>query len=275
MVLTFTAVSLWQMQPASVHPSCISSRADVGALQGFARRLTCPVALRLFESRDVLVRGYGRCRRITRRCSDLPRELRPQIASHEKARDRRHHGVVEVSGDNTGIRPEPYKNEQAGRFEERPLLRHEIVKAESRHPVPRISLDFFRDRVPDHLDLRIVEYVLLENLRCAKLVAAMDQINLARVPRQKISLLTGGVSTTNDGHDLLLEERSIADRAVRYSLARVLQLTRNPELDGSSASGHDDGGRAEDVPGFGLGVEISVGHLGHRRHAGRLEKLGA
>src|SRR4029077_13191737 len=108
----------------------------------------------------------------------------------------------------------------------------------------------------------------------AELVAAMDQINLARIPSEEIRLFYGGVSAADDGHDLLLEERRIADRAVRYSLAGIFQLAGNPELDGSSTSGHDDGGRAKDVPAFGLGVEIPVGHLGHRRHAGRLEELG-
>src|SRR6202162_3625908 len=103
----------------------------------------------------------------------------------------------------------------------------------------------------------------------------MDQVDLARVPCQEISLLTGCISATHHGHDLLLEERRIADRAIRYSLAGVLQLPGNPELDGSSAGSHDDGGRAEDVPALGLGVEIPVGHLGHRRYAGRLEELGA
>src|SRR5258706_15835039 len=102
----------------------------------------------------------------------------------------------------------------------------------------------------------------------------MDQINLARVPCQEISLLDGGISATDHGHDLFLEESGITDRAVRYSLAGVLELAGNPQLDGSSAGSNDDGGRTEDVSAFGLGVEIPVGHLGHRCHAGRLEELG-
>ncbi len=183
--------------------------------------------------------------------------------------------MVEVPGNHPRVRAEPDEDEQTRRLEERPLLRHEIVQVEAGHPFLRIALDLLRDRVPDYFDLRILEHVLLQNLGGPELVAPVNQVHLARVPRQEIGLLDRGIAPSDDRHDLLLEECGVADRAVRHSLARVLQLARNPELDRSSAGGHDRCRRAKDIAVVGLRVKIPIGHFRHRCHRHGLEELRA
>ena len=171
--------------------------------------------------------------------------------------------MIEMPCDHARVGPETHENEQARRGKQCSLLSHEIVQAQPGHPLLRIALDLLRDCVPDHLDLWIVEDVPLQNLGCAEFVSTMDQIDLARVSREKIRFFACGIAAADHRHDLLLEEGRVADRAVRHSLSRVLQLARNPELDRSSARCHDHRGRTENVAVLDLGVEMTVGHLRH------------
>src|SRR4029079_7269891 len=117
------------------------------------------------------------------------------------------------------------------------------------------------------------EDVLLQNLRSSELVAAMDQIDFCRIPCKEVGFLARGIPAADDGDDLLLEERGVADRAVGHSPSGVLQLTGNSQLDGSSSRRHDHGRRSEDLTVLRGRVEIPVFHLGHCRDARRLEEL--
>ena len=53
----------------------------------------------------------------------------------------------------------------------------------------------------------------------------MNEIDFRRVPREKIRFLARGITATDHCHYLLLEERSIADRAVRNSFASAYVKT--------------------------------------------------
>src|SRR5947208_2575282 len=92
----------------------------------------------------------------------------------------------------------------------------------------------------DRLPLPVVQP--LENLRRAQLVAAVDEIHLVGIAREKIRFLGGRITATDYGDRVVPEEGAIADRAIRYALARVFDLTRNAELHGRAA-GRDDCGR--------------------------------
>ena len=103
-------------------------------------------------------------------------------------------------------------------------------------------MDFVNHGIPDRLDLRILEDATLENLRRTQLIAAVDEIHLVGIAREKIRFLGGRITATDYGDRVVPEEGAIADRAIRYALARVFELTRNAELHGGAA-GRDDGGR--------------------------------
>jgi len=100
-------------------------------------------------------------------------------------------------------------------------------------------------------------------------------VHLARVPGEEIALLDRRIPASHHRDNLLLEECGIADRAVRHSPPRELELAGNSELDRRSASRYDRRGRAENLSGLGLGVKIAVWHLRHRRNTGGFEELSA
>ena len=103
----------------------------------------------------------------------------------------------------------------------------------------------------------------------------MDEVDLRRVAGEKIRFLACGVTAADYRHDLLLEERRVADRAVRNPFASILEFTRNSQLDRSSAGRHDDGGRSEYLPVLAFGMEVAVFHFSDRIDARRLEEFGA
>src|SRR3954467_14557156 len=106
-------------------------------------------------------------------------------------------------------------------------------------------------------------------------MTAVNEIDLARVPRKEVSFLGRGVTAADYGNHVLLEECSVAYGAVRHSLPRELQLARNPQLYRRSTRSDNRRRRPEDVPVLGLGVEIPVRHLRHGFNARRLEELRA
>src|SRR3954464_5693861 len=143
------------------------------------------------------------------------------------------------------------------------------------HPLLFIAFHLLDYGVPDHFDLRILEHVLLKDLRGAELVPAMYEVNLARVARQEVGFFDCGVAAADDRHDLLLEEGGVADRAIRHALPRVFQLTGYSELDRRAARSDYHRRRSKYLALVGLGEEITVGLLGHRRDARRLEEFRA
>ena len=57
--------------------------------------------------------------------------------------------------------------------------------------------DLLGHRVPDHLDLRIGEESLLQDLRRAKRVAPMHDVHLLRVAREEVRFLDGRVAAAD------------------------------------------------------------------------------
>src|SRR6059036_2667674 len=90
------------------------------------------------------------------------------------------------------------------------------VSSSTRLSVPLIPLDLHHLLVPDHLDLRIREGPLLQDLRGPELVAPVHDVDLARVAGEIVRLLHRGVAPADDGEHLALEERAVAHRAVRH-----------------------------------------------------------
>src|SRR5438105_6718124 len=93
----------------------------------------------------------------------------------------------------------------------------------------------------------MVEHATLKNLGGAQLVAAMNEVHLVGVAREKVGFLGGGVTAADDRDRMIAEERAVADRAVRDALARVLELTGNAELHGRAARRDDGRWRQVDV----------------------------
>src|SRR5206468_6174263 len=116
------------------------------------------------------------------------------------------------------VRTKSDEDEEAVRLEEFPLLSHEIMQSQAFHSLLRITFDLFDDGVPDDFDLRVIEHVLLKNLRRPEFVAPMYEVHPCRVSRQEVSFLARRVASTDDCNDLLLEESRIANCAVRDAL---------------------------------------------------------
>src|SRR6266550_3986271 len=69
----------------------------------------------------------------------------------------------------------------------------------------------------------------------------MDEVHFRSIACEIVGLLDGRVATAHDGESLALEERAVADRAVRHALAGVLLFARNAELYRRAAGGQNDG----------------------------------
>src|SRR3989441_6934903 len=123
----------------------------------------------------------------------------------------------------------------------------------------RVAGDFRYDRVADDLDLRVRERALLQKLGGAELVTAMHQVHLARVAREIVGFLDGGVAAPDHGEALALEERTVTHRAIRDTLAGKLLFPGHAELDGCATGGEDHRLTAIAVAARGLDVEPAVG----------------
>ena len=63
--------------------------------------------------------------------------------------------------------------------------------------------------VPQYIDLGILKRFLLQSFLRPERVAAVDERDVARIPRQKDRLFNSGIAPTDHGDLLILEERSI------------------------------------------------------------------
>src|SRR6266516_3199613 len=82
------------------------------------------------------------------------------------------------------------------------------------------SKNLLNTGIPDKLNLRILKGFVLHNLRRAKFVATMNQINFRRVASQESRFFHGGVAAANN-HQLLVAkswQRSVAGRASRDAI---------------------------------------------------------
>ena len=96
-------------------------------------------------------------------------------------------------------------------------------------------------RIPDNLDLRVIEDSLLHNLGGAESVAAVHQVHLGCEGGQEESLLQGGVATADHGNFLVFEEEAIAGGAPGNAITGETILALDVELTHLRTGGHDDG----------------------------------
>src|SRR5437867_5974881 len=128
------------------------------------------------------------------------------------------------------------------------------------------SFDLHHVLVPDHLDLGVREGTLLEDLRRPELVAAVHDVDLARVAGEIVRLLDGGVTAAHDRQHLAFEDRAVAHRAVRDALRRVFLLTRHRELHRRPAGREEDRRGAVQHAPRARNVKPAVFRLAHSLH---------
>ncbi len=100
-----------------------------------------------------------------------------------------------------------------------------------------VAADLLDDRIPDRPDLLVRQRALLQDLRGTEFVAAVDQVDRARVPGGEQRLFDRRVAATDDGDHLVLEEGRVAGRAVRDSAAGHRLLPRYAQLHRVGAAG--------------------------------------
>lgn len=105
--------------------------------------------------------------------------------------------------------------------------------------------------IPHDLDVLVVSDSLLENIRRAEVIPAVNQRHRLGDARQEQRLLHGGVSPSHHEHRLVFEQEAVARgaRADAFGPVRVLPWALEPL--GVGSRGDDDGVRTNDVLAFG------------------------
>ena len=116
---------------------------------------------------------------------------------------------------------------------------------------------------------------LLDDLRRAELVAAVDEIDLGGVAREIVGLFARRVAAAHHRDRVPLEERAVADRAVRDALPRVLDLAGDAELHRRAARREDRDRRAIHVAALSDRLEGAVGKPAQRHGGDAGDDLGA
>src|SRR6185369_8453472 len=86
--------------------------------------------------------------------------------------------------------------------------------------------------VPDELDLRIRECLVLHDLRCTERIAAVDDRHLRGKASQIDRFLHRGIAAADYGNRLTAKEVPVARRARRDAMARQLPIATNLEPPG-------------------------------------------
>src|SRR4029079_15467160 len=111
-----------------------------------------------------------------------------------------------------------------------------------------VAADLGDPRRRDRLDLVHLEQAVLKDRLGAELVAPMHHVELLRESREEESLLERGIAPADDREVGTLEERAVADGAVRNAPSVVLLLARDTQLRRLAADGDDDGVRGKLSP---------------------------
>src|ERR1700723_2504269 len=141
---------------------------------------------------------------------------------------------------------------RAGRCGEsgRPRARRRAAGGQ-REPAPLlIPIDALDDGVHEEVDFGMLARLVEQDGLRAKLLAPVDDRDLARVPREEERLLHRGVTAAGNREMDILEKRAVADSAVRHTAARELLLARHTEFAWITAR-RDDHRRGEVVPVIG------------------------
>src|SRR4051812_34197269 len=109
--------------------------------------------------------------------------------------------MVDMTVDDSSVGPksDEHKHSRCGELTRGAGLH--VGEAQAAHEALPIAVDCRDLRVPDRLDLWILEHPMLEDLGGTELVTPMDQVHLAGVPRQKIRFFSRGVATADDRYD--------------------------------------------------------------------------
>src|SRR5450759_2314733 len=137
------------------------------------------------------------------------------------------------------VRMQSHEDEHSGHRQKLLRLAHGRREHQALDPA-LVAQDLDRDAVPVNLDLGIGEAALLDALRCAQCIAAVDDVHLGAELREEQRLFDRGVAASDDGDLLVAEQGSVARRAPRHAAARELGLTRHAELARRGAGGEDD-----------------------------------
>ncbi len=133
--------------------------------------------------------------------------------------------------------------------------------------------DFLQHRIPDHLDLGVLEQPLLHDALGPEAVAPMHDGDLAGEVGEEQRLLDRGVAAAEHGHLLALVEEAVAGGAGRYAVPLELLLRRQAEPARLGAGGDDQRIAGVDVAGVALQPERPARQV----HAGDVvhDELGA
>src|SRR5437899_2816876 len=200
---------------------------------------------------ELLHRIDGRGRRIADSRRDLPGQLRPNVARGVDAWQARLHRrvgyqesqrvVLDVFAmiEELHVRLEADEDEQSGDLQRPGLPRDHVFQRDLFH-LAVLTLDLGDGRVGDQLDLGVLACRLDEDGLGAKVLAAVDDVDLLCVAGQKDALLERRVAAADHGDLFLLEEGPVTHGALRNAAPLELALTRDAELLGLAARGQND-----------------------------------
>ena len=117
------------------------------------------------------------------------------------------------------------------------LARLHVLQRDARHLL--VAFDALDHGVPGEGEPRVRARPVLEDLARLERVAAVDEVDLARVPRDEEALVERGIAAAHDRDLDVLEERSVAGGAVAHALARQFRLAGHAEVVVLRPSGHD------------------------------------
>src|SRR2546426_2729546 len=172
---------------------------------------------------------------------DLPGQLRADVAGrvdtgqtglhrrvgHEEAEWIVLHVVSMI--EKLHVRLEADEDEDPGDRQRPGPSGHHVFQGDLLH-LALFTFDFGHDAIGDQLDLRILARRLHQNRLGAKLLAPVDDVDLARVARQEDALLQGGVAAADHRDHLFLEEGAVTDGALRHAAALELTLAGNAQF---------------------------------------------
>ena len=128
-----------------------------------------------------------------------------------------------------------------------------------------VPADLLDRRGSHRVDHVLREETVLEDRLRAKVAPAMNDVKLVREAREEEALLERAVAAADDGEIVAFEERPVAHRAVRDTLAVVLRLAGDAELHRFAADRDDDrvgavGGAVLELDDLAVPVDADLLH---------------